>query len=40
METATKQYGTKGWEYYVALTLAMLGALAAIAVALRIFGVL
>jgi hypothetical protein len=40
METATKQYNTKGWEYYLALTLAMIGALAVIAMALRTFGVL
>jgi hypothetical protein len=40
METTNKQYNMKGWEYYLALLLAVLGAFAAIAVALRIFGVL
>ena len=40
MESIIKTYGLKDWEYYLALTLSVIGTLAVIAMALRVFGLI
>lgn len=40
MENMTRQAVTKNWEYYLALTLSMIGAIAVILMALRFLGVI
>lgn len=39
-ENITKHYDVRGWEYYLALALTVIGALAVIAMALRVLGVI
>jgi hypothetical protein len=40
MENVMKQYNIKGWEYYLAWTLSIIGTLAVVLAALRVFGVI
>ncbi len=40
MESITKAYGLKDWEYYLALTLSVIAVIAIVAVALRVFGLI
>jgi hypothetical protein len=40
MQTATKSISLKDWEYYLAIFLAILGTVAVLAMALRVFGVI
>lgn len=40
MENVQKEYGLKNWEYYLALTLSVIGTIAVVAMALRFFGLI
>jgi hypothetical protein len=40
METATRQYAEKGWEYYLALTMIVIAGVATLLMALHVLGVL
>lgn len=40
MEIANAQYGTKGWEYYLALIMIVIAGLATLLMALHVLGVL
>jgi hypothetical protein len=40
METATKQFEAKGWEYYLALAMIVIAGVSTLLMALHVLGVL
>ncbi len=40
MENIQKQYGLNDWEYYLALSLSVIGVLAVVMMALRVLGLI